>query len=128
MKHTKPGEWNSLPMRPKFHFLKISADEAQQFAQRVTRGSSSDLMVWMLALNALRVEAKDQLRFTPRWRHGIDLQQKTVYRSLKRLHKAGLLSVQFRKGKSPIVGRGDNSLPPESEQNQIAGRNPEDDH
>lgn len=87
----------------KFKFLMLTSEQAQAFNSNLKRGSASDLLIWMLALNALRVTTLAQCNFTPRWRHGLNLSRKVVYRSLMRLNQAGLLCVQFRRGKSPVV-------------------------
>ena len=88
---------------PRFRFLQISSQNVLDFVRLSRGGSSRDLLVWMLALNALRVRKAERLRFTPRWRAGVKLSQKTVYRCLRRLHERGLLRVVFRRGKSPII-------------------------
>ncbi len=94
---------------PRFKFLQLSSKNVLEFVSLSSGGSSRDLLVWMLALNALRVCEKELVKFTPRWRVGVNLSQKTVYRCLRRLHKWGLLRVVFRRGKSPLV-----SLPSQS--------------
>lgn len=94
---------------PRFKFLQISSQNVLDFVRLSRGGSSRDLLVWMLALNALRVCKRKELRFTPRWRAGVCLSQKTVYRSLRRLQESGLLRVVFRRGKSPIISQPQNS-------------------
>lgn len=88
---------------PKFKFLKLTAEEVQRFLPCSSSGSSRDLLIYMVAINALRVSREEKLAFTPRWRQGVEIARKTLTRSLKRLHEWGLLVVEFRTGKSPIV-------------------------
>lgn len=88
---------------PKFKFLKLTAEEVQRFLSCSSSGSSRDVLVYMLVTNALRVSREEKLAFTPRWRQGVQIARKTLTRSLKRLHEWGLLVVEFRTGKSPIV-------------------------
>ena len=87
----------------RFKFLSLTSQQVQHFLSATTGGSSRDLLVWMLLLNAARVSRKKTIKFSPRWRFGIDIDRKTVYRCLKRLKSAGLIGVEFRRGKSPLV-------------------------
>jgi hypothetical protein len=87
----------------KFKFLRLTAEQVQQFLASTAGGSSRDLLVWMLLLNAAQVSRQETIKFSPRWRFGVDLDRKTVYRCLKRLASAGLIGVEFRRGKSPLV-------------------------
>lgn len=92
---------NSTGIR--FHFLQVTAEQTQRFLCCTRGGSSRDLLVWMLLLNTARVCRTQTIKFSPRWRFGVEIDQKTVYRSLKRLNFAGLIDVEFRRGKSPRV-------------------------
>jgi hypothetical protein len=87
----------------RFKFLTLTSEQVQQFLSSTTGGSSRDLLVWMLLLNAARVTRQKTIKFSPRWRFGVDIDRKTVYRCLKRLTSAGLIGVEFRRGKSPFV-------------------------
>ncbi len=87
----------------RFKFLSVTSEQVQQFLCSTTGGSSRDLLVWMLLLNAARVSREKTIKFSPRWRFGVNVDRKTVYRCLKRLKVAGLIDVEFRRGKSPIV-------------------------
>jgi predicted transcriptional regulator len=87
----------------RFKFLSLTAQQVQQFLSATSGGSSRDLLVWMLLLNAARVSRKKAIKFSPRWRFGVDIDRKTIYRCLKRLNSAGLIDVEFRRGKSPLV-------------------------
>lgn len=87
----------------RFKFLSLTSQQVQQFLSTTTGGSSRDLLVWMLLLNAGRVTRQKTIKFSPRWRFGIDIDRKTTYRCLKRLKRAGLIDVEFRRGKSPLV-------------------------
>lgn len=87
----------------KFKYLMLQSEEALIFLQKTKAGSSKDLLVWMLLLNTARVIHQQTFTFTPRWRTGLQMDRKVVYRSLKRLHESGLVEVEFRRGKSPRV-------------------------
>ena len=87
----------------RFKFLSLTPAQVQRFLSSTTGGSSRDLLVWMLLLNAVRVAQQKTIKFSPRWRFGVDLDRKTVYRCLQRLQAAGLIGVEFRRGKSPLI-------------------------
>ena len=87
----------------RFKFLKLTSQQVQHLLCSTSGGSSRDLLVWMLLLNAARVSRMKTIKFSPRWRFGVDIDRKTVYRCLMRLKSAGLIGVEFRRGKSPIV-------------------------
>jgi hypothetical protein len=87
----------------KFKFLSLTPEQIHRFLSTTTGGSSRDLLVWMLLLNAGRVTQQKTLKFSRRWRIGVDIDRKTVYRCLQRLSSAGLVGVEFRRGKSPLV-------------------------
>ena len=87
----------------RFKFLSLTAQQVQQFLSATCGGASRDLLVGMLLLNAARVSRKKAIKFSPRWRFGVDFDRKTIYRCLTRLNSAGLIDVEFRRGKSPLV-------------------------
>jgi|GEM_PF-2544498 len=89
--------------RVRFKFLSLSPKEVQQFLSSTAGGSSRDLLVWMLIINAARVSREKTIQFSARWRFGVDIDRKTIYRCLKRLELSGLISVDFRRGKSPLI-------------------------
>ena len=98
-----PVASKGMPNGVRFKFLKLTSQQVQHFLSSTTGGSSRDLLVWMLLLNAAQVSRKKTIKFSPRWRFGVDIDRKTVYRCLKRLKSAGLIGVDFRRGKSPLV-------------------------
>ncbi len=87
----------------KFKFLRLNAAEVDRFQLSIRTGSSKDLLVWMLLLNTGRVLGETTFKFSPRWRSGILIDSKKLRRSLCRLDAAGLIQVELRKGKSPVV-------------------------
>ena len=91
----------------KFKFLSLHPGEVLRFLNGIKTGSSRDLLIWMLVLNAARVTKQSKFKFTRRWYTGLPFDRKTIYRSLKRLSAAGLVLTEFRRGKSPVV-----TLPP----------------
>ena len=88
---------------PRFKFLKLQAEEVLSFMNSTQAGTSRDLLVYMLVLNAERVTKLQTVKFTRRWRTGLPLDRKTIYRCLKRLHQAGLIHAEFQRGKSAVV-------------------------
>lgn len=101
--HYVPVASEGISNGVRFKFLILTSQQVQQFLASTNGGSSRDLLVWMLLLNAARVSRKKTIQFSPRWRFGVDMDRKTVYRCLKRLQSAGLIGVEFRRGKSPLV-------------------------
>ena len=72
---------NSTGIR--FHFLQVTAEQTQRFLCCTRGGSSRDLLVWMLLLNTARVCRTQTIKFSPRWRFGVEIDQKTADMQLK---------------------------------------------
>ncbi len=90
------------PAQSRRWFLKLEPEEMERFVRSSPKGRF-DLLVWMLLLNAQRVTQSVEIKFTPRWWQSSKLDQRQVRDSLRHLASVGLVEVNSRRGKSPLV-------------------------
>ena len=91
------------PVGNKVKFVSLTPAQVSHFHTRIVRGTSRDIVVYMVLLNVARILQKQKFQFTPRWRDWLKFDNHVIRRALQRLDKGGLIRADFHRGKSATI-------------------------